>query len=73
MAAWGLDHRAAAVARLYTGLIDGFVLDEHDAAEAAEIETLGLRVLTGDTLAPPAARRHFAAAVINFGRSLAAS
>ena len=70
MSAWGLEHRPAAVARFYGDMVDGFVLDQRDAAEAAEIEGLGLVVLTADTLAPPAARPETVAAVLAFGLGL---
>jgi LPPG:FO 2-phospho-L-lactate transferase len=71
LAARGLEHRATSVARFYGDLIDGFVLDQRDAAEQPAIEALGLRALLADTLAPPAARPALATAVIEFGRSLA--
>jgi LPPG:FO 2-phospho-L-lactate transferase len=67
MAAMGLPHRADAVARLYAGFIDGFVLDERDAAERGEIESLGVDVLTADTLAPPTDRAALAGRVVQFG------
>jgi LPPG:FO 2-phospho-L-lactate transferase len=70
MAAQGLEHRSAAVARGYAGLVDGFVLDQRDGKERPEIEALGLAVLTADTLAPPPDRRRLAAAVVEFGLAL---
>ncbi len=71
MAARGLPHRAAAVAGLYAGLVDGFVLDERDAAESAEIEALGIRVLLADTLAAaPEERAALASAALGLGREL---
>jgi LPPG:FO 2-phospho-L-lactate transferase len=71
MEARGLPHRAAAVAGLYAGLAQGFVLDERDATEEAEIAALGMRVVCADTLAAsPAERRRLAAAVLEFGRRL---
>lgn len=66
MAACGLAHRASEVARCYLGLVDGFVLDEVDAAEREEIEALGLAVLVTDTLAP--GRRALAEAVLAFAQ-----
>ncbi|HEY2706145.1 MAG TPA: 2-phospho-L-lactate transferase, partial [Candidatus Dormibacteraeota bacterium] len=64
-------YRAAAVAGLYRGLVDGFVLDERDAAQTAEIEALGMRVLCADTLAASEpGRAALGAAVLGFGRSL---
>ena len=60
----GLPHTAAAVAGLYADLVDAFVLDERDAAEADEIRALGLNVLTADTLAAGDGRVAFAQAVL---------
>ena len=50
MAAAGLPHTATAVAGLYAGIVDTFVLDERDASERPAIEQLGLAVTTADTL-----------------------
>jgi LPPG:FO 2-phospho-L-lactate transferase len=67
----GVPHRAAAVAGLYRGLVDGFVLDQSDAGQHAEIEAMGVRVLCADTLAATASERAgLAAAVLAFGREL---
>lgn len=41
LAAHGRDHTPAAVADLYRGLVDTFVLDSADAADAAEVEKGG--------------------------------
>jgi LPPG:FO 2-phospho-L-lactate transferase len=51
----GLEPSALAVARHYGsrsagGLLSGFILDQQDAAQAVEIEALGMRTLTTDTL-----------------------
>jgi LPPG:FO 2-phospho-L-lactate transferase len=51
LASAGLDHTATAVAALYAGLADTFVLDERDASESAAIEGLGMSVVQADTLA----------------------
>ena len=40
----GHESTALGVARLYEGLIDGFVIDHVDAEQAAEIEELGIAV-----------------------------
>jgi LPPG:FO 2-phospho-L-lactate transferase len=47
-----LGHEATArgVARLYAGLVDAFVLDEADAAQAAEVEALGMRAVVLPTV-----------------------
>jgi LPPG:FO 2-phospho-L-lactate transferase len=48
----GLGHEASAagVARLYADLVDVFVLDTIDAAEAAAVEALGIRPVVTDTI-----------------------
>ncbi|HEX6492214.1 MAG TPA: 2-phospho-L-lactate transferase CofD family protein [Candidatus Dormibacteraeota bacterium] len=69
MEARGLRHHATAVAGLYAGLVHGFVLDERDASEEAEIAALGLRVRCADTLAAsPAERARLATAVLDLAR-----
>jgi 2-phospho-L-lactate transferase/gluconeogenesis factor (CofD/UPF0052 family) len=45
----GLEVSPRGVARCYRGLADLFVLDRTDAAWAARIEALGIRVLVTDT------------------------
>jgi LPPG:FO 2-phospho-L-lactate transferase len=46
----GLEASAAAVAQHYTGLIDGFVLDETDTGVAYEIAASGTAVLSAQTI-----------------------
>jgi LPPG:FO 2-phospho-L-lactate transferase len=46
----GQDVSALGVARHYAGLVDGFVIDEADAALAGTIEELGMQVLVAGTL-----------------------
>jgi LPPG:FO 2-phospho-L-lactate transferase len=48
----GLGHESSAsgVARLYAGLVDVFVLDAVDAAEAGAVEALGMRAFVTDTI-----------------------
>jgi LPPG:FO 2-phospho-L-lactate transferase len=46
----GIEVSARGVAQLYADFLDGFVLDERDAAQARDIEHLGLRVRVVDTL-----------------------
>jgi LPPG:FO 2-phospho-L-lactate transferase len=46
----GHEPTAAGVARLYSGLVDTFVLDEADAHLASEIEALGMRALVLPTV-----------------------
>jgi len=62
-AAW-VDHTATAVARLYAGLVDAFVLDHRDAADAETIEGLGMAVVLADTLAAGATRVTLAETVL---------
>ncbi len=50
LAELGHDVSALGVARYYKGLIDGFVLDQADAALAPAIEALGIKVQVADTL-----------------------
>ena len=65
LAAAGLEHTASAVAGLYAGILDGFVLDERDAGEADAIGALGMDVLVADTLATGAGRVALAEAVLD--------
>jgi LPPG:FO 2-phospho-L-lactate transferase len=64
MASAGLPHTATAVAGLYAGVADTFVLDERDAAEADAVRALGLDVITADTLAAGAGRVDLARTVL---------
>ena len=50
LGARGVEHRAAAVAALYAGLVDTFILDEVDAAEAPTVEAQGMDVHLAATL-----------------------
>jgi hypothetical protein len=61
----GLSHSATAVAGLYADLVDAFVLDERDAAEADAIRACGLEVLTADTLATGSGRVALAEVVLS--------
>ena len=46
----GVEVSARGVAGLYRDLVDGFVLDERDAEQVADIEALGLKTQVLDTL-----------------------
>lgn len=62
---------ALGVARLYAGLVDGFVIDTSDDDLAEDIGRLGMRVLVTDAVMHNAADRgRLAAEVLEFGRSL---
>ena len=50
MSELGRPATGAAVARLYDDLLDGFVLDHADAADAAEVNALGIPTLPAHTL-----------------------
>lgn len=61
MATLGHDVSALGIARLYAGLVDALVIDHADAALAAPIADLGLRVLvTQSVMGGPADRERFA-------------
>jgi LPPG:FO 2-phospho-L-lactate transferase len=72
MLAWlGHESNALGVARIYAGLIDGFVIDSLDANLAPAIEALGIRVLVTDSVMHDIPDRgRFAAEVLSFGQSL---
>lgn len=46
----GLETDAAAVARHYRGLIDGFILDQRDAADADRVRALGIDAAVTNTV-----------------------
>ena len=48
--AWGIEVSARGVASLYSGLADVFVLDQVDAAQAADVAALGLEAIVAPTL-----------------------
>jgi hypothetical protein len=70
----GLPQTADAVAGLWAGLLDGFVVDHRDAGAADRIEhALGIPVLRADLLAPDQkGRAALAAKVVEFGFHLPA-
>jgi LPPG:FO 2-phospho-L-lactate transferase len=62
----GAEVSGRGVARLYRDLAQGFVLDERDAGESADIAALGLRPLAVDTIMrDAAASARLAAAVLD--------
>jgi LPPG:FO 2-phospho-L-lactate transferase len=67
----GHESSALGVARLYDGLIDGFVIDHVDAELAAEIEDLGISVLVTDAIMHDVADRgRLAREVSGFAKAL---
>jgi LPPG:FO 2-phospho-L-lactate transferase len=46
----GIEPSALAVAQRYAGLVDGFVMDKADEAQAESIRALGMKVLVTDTV-----------------------
>lgn len=65
---------AVGVAACYKGLIDGFVLDQVDAAAKPEIEALGIQVMVADTvMRTHADKRRLAAETLEFVDKLAAA
>ena len=74
LAELGHDVSALGVARYYKGWIDGFVLDAQDAALAADITALGVRVRVADTMMRnDADKRRLAVEVLDFVDELAVS
>jgi LPPG:FO 2-phospho-L-lactate transferase len=67
----GHEVSALGVARLYGGLIDGYVIDTQDAELQDQIAATGLQVLaTQSIMGGPDDRRRLAAEILEFGRSL---
>ena len=72
LATLGHEVSALGVARLYTGLIDGIVIDEEDRMLAPAIELVGPQVLvTATVMGGDDDRRRLAAEVLDFANSLA--
>ena len=67
----GQEPTALAVARHYADFLDGFVIDQADADQRAEIERLNTRVLVTDTLMRDAAdRARLAREMLEFARTV---
>ena len=74
LAELGHDVSALGVARYYKEWVDGFVLDAQDAALAADIAALGMRVRVADTMMRnDTDKRRLAAEVLDFVDELAVS
>jgi LPPG:FO 2-phospho-L-lactate transferase len=64
-----LNHEVSAtgVARMYEGIVDGFVVDRVDGGEEDSISALGMRVLATDTvMRDEAGRERLAREVLRF-------
>jgi LPPG:FO 2-phospho-L-lactate transferase len=71
LASLGHEASALGVARLYRGVVDGFVLDALDADLAPAVEALGLAALVTDTvMTDDAARARLAGEMLAFAERL---
>ena len=67
----GVEVSARGVATLYRDLVSGYLMDEKDAALAANVEALGLRTRVVDTLMRgPEVAASLARAALELARSL---
>jgi LPPG:FO 2-phospho-L-lactate transferase len=67
----GAEVSARGVAKLYRGLCHGFVIDQRDAAQARDVEALGLACRATDTLMrAPAVAAALAATALDLARAL---
>lgn len=72
LASLGHDVSALGVARLYAGVVDGFVIDESDRGLQPAIEALGQRVLATPTVMGDVEdRARLAAEILSFAHALA--
>ncbi len=72
LATLGHESSALGVARLYAGLVDGFVIDHADADLAGQIdrETGMMVVTTGTVMGGPDDRRRLAEELLTFGQTI---
>ena len=71
LATLGHEVSAVGVARIYTGLIDGLVIDDVDQDLAPRIQDLGIEVLvTGTIMGGPEDRERLAAETLRFAQGL---
>jgi LPPG:FO 2-phospho-L-lactate transferase len=69
----GHEVSATGVARMYTGLIDGMVVDTVDKGEGAGIREIGMRVLVTDSVMRDAGdRERLASETLEFGAGMVA-
>ncbi|HRA46607.1 MAG TPA: 2-phospho-L-lactate transferase [Thermomicrobiales bacterium] len=72
LASLGHESTALGVARVYAGLVDGFVIDAVDTDLAPDIEALGMDVLVTDAIMHDQADRgRFAREVLKFAQTIA--
>jgi len=70
----GYEVSATGVARMYEGLLDGFVVDRSDGGEEAGVSALGMRVLATDAvMRDEEDREHLAREVLDLCRELDAT
>jgi LPPG:FO 2-phospho-L-lactate transferase len=66
----GHESSALGVARLYIGMLDGFVIDESDRDLSGAVEALGMRVMVTDTVMKTSEdRERLGREVLDFARS----
>jgi LPPG:FO 2-phospho-L-lactate transferase len=71
LATLGHEVSAAGVAMIYQGMVDGFVIDNADVDLTPRIESLGMRVLsTNSVMGGVDDRQRLAGEILAFGRSL---
>ncbi len=71
LASLGYESSALGVARLYAGLIDGLVIDDHDRALADGVEALGIRALvTNAVMTSFEDRKRLGEEVLAFARDI---
>jgi LPPG:FO 2-phospho-L-lactate transferase len=69
----GHEVSATGVAAMYSGLVDGMVVDTVDEAERASIEAIGMRVLvTGSVMRDAEDRARLASQTLEFGAGMVA-
>jgi LPPG:FO 2-phospho-L-lactate transferase len=69
----GRESSALEAAREYRSVVRGFILDRVDSSQQEEIEALGMRVETGETLMRDSSeRRNLAAQALRFARRIGA-
>ncbi len=73
LASLGHEVSSTGVARIYTGLVDGMVVDRIDERERTDIEAIGMRVLATESVMRDAEdRRRLASETLEFGAGMVA-